>query len=269
MRLAVAVVLVGCTSQQPARQAVVPSASPSPPDLICPPSTLSALRGKDPNDGGYRVLQDDAAVEALNAAIKAREADVAPEDGHRRFDAVEAALHDMRSEVQACWRDADHPTPETQYELVLTIYGDAAGSTVMGTTVKRVEGASADGAAVLADTNAEACVARLFARLALPPGRRLATSHWIVRSDFCTTPTALAFGTMSAYADAYRRWRDDHRGVSCPMALSDLNSYARRTSADDPWSRSYVMHCSANGFEIVSAGPDRELGTADDLSLRR
>ena len=26
----------------------------------------------------------------------------------------------IHAEVQACWRDADHPTPETQYALVLT-----------------------------------------------------------------------------------------------------------------------------------------------------
>jgi hypothetical protein len=261
--LGIVVALVGCTAREPVRQAVVSTASKSPPDLICPASTVSALRGKDPKDGGYRVLQDDAAVDALNAAIKARASDPTPKDDNPRVEALHAAMHDMQSELQACWRDADHPTPETQYQLVLTIFGDAAGSTVTETSVKRIAGTA------VVETNARSCVARQFARVALPPGGGAGELHMVVRSDFCTTPTQLARGTIAAYVDAFRRWGDDHRGTRCPMALADLDPYARRTNTDDPWSRSYVMRCSSDAFEVLSAGPDRELGTADDLTSRR
>jgi hypothetical protein len=31
----------------------------------------------------------------------------------------------------------------------------------------------------------------------------------------------------------------------------------------------YVMRCDASGFQVLSAGPDRTLGTADDLETHR
>jgi len=234
------VVLAGCTAQ-PARPAVVASASQNPPDLICPAPTVPAPRATAP----------------------------AANEEERRFDALQAAIHDMHSELQACWRDADHPTPETQYELVLSIFGDAAGSTVTETSVKRIAGANADSSVLLADTTAEPCIAKRLARVALPPGNGAAGIHMVVRSDFCTTPIAIAVGTIGAYVDAFRRWGYDHRETRCPTALADLDAYARRANTDDPWSRPYVMRCSADAFEVLSAGPDRQLGTADDLTSRR
>jgi len=31
----------------------------------------------------------------------------------------------------------------------------------------------------------------------------------------------------------------------------------------------YIMRCDASGFEVISGGPDRSAGTADDLSSHR
>jgi hypothetical protein len=263
------VVLVGCNAGEPERQAVTPSAAPTTSDLVCPPSTPSGLRGKDPKDGGYLALSDDAAVDALSAAIKAGAVFHETNDTQKRFDALQGAMSDMRPEIQSCLRTADGAKPETQYELVLTMTGDSAGSHVIGTSVKRVDGVNADHTPLLAKTDAEACVAKLFARLALPPGNGLAEYHTFIRYDFCMPTATMALATVGVYADAYRRWSADHRGTACPAALSDLNSYARRTNTDDPWSQPYVMRCSANAFEVLSAGPDRRLGTADDLTSRR
>lgn len=265
-QFAILVVLVGCTAGAPERQAAAPKTAPKSADLVCPSSEPSGLRGRDPKDGGYLVLRDDAAVDALS---KAGSVDRGRTDDQRRFDALSAAMSDMRAELKTCFRAADNPRPETQYEVVLTLTGDSAGSRVIGTSVKRVDGVNPDHTPVLAKTDAEACVARLFAKLALPPGNGLGESHTFVRSDFCMPTVGIASATVGVYADAYRRWSADHRGTTCPAALADLNSYARRTSIDDPWSQPYVMRCSADAFEVLSAGPDRRIGTADDLTSRR
>jgi len=233
------VVLVACGGPAPERPGRV-AATAGTPDLICS-SPPSGLRGKDPKNGGIEP----------------------------RFAALQGAMHDLKSEIQACLRAADSPSPETQYELVMAVTGDATGSRVTSTSVKRVDGADADRTPVLANTNAEGCVAKLFARLALPPGDGYAEEHTIVRYDFCMPAVAIAQGTVGAYADAYRRWSADHRGTPCPTALSDLEGYAGGASTQDPWARPYVVRCSPSAFEVLSSGPDRQFGTADDLSSRR
>lgn len=265
-QLAALLVLVACNAGEPERQAAAPPATVSSPDLVCPSPTPSGLRGKDPKSGGYLVLSDDAAVDALSAAIQAGSADREKQHGEARFDALDAAMRDMRLEIQTCLQTADSPKGETQYELVVTVAGNSAGSHVTGTSVQRVDGVNKDNTPALAKTDAQACIAKLFARLALPPGDRTGALHTIVRADFCMRKWTIALATASAYADAYRRWGYDHRGTTCPAALSDLDSYARRTNTNDPWSRPYVMRCSATGFDVLSAGPDGRLGTADDLT---
>ncbi len=56
----------------------------------------------------------------------------------------------------------------------------------------------------------------------------------------------------------------------CP-AVSDLIEEGildRHTRREDPWGQAFVVECDAGDVEVISVGPDHELGTADDVPRR-
>ena len=50
-----------------------------------------------------------------------------------------------------------------------------------------------------------------------------------------------------------------------PARLEDLVPKYARDLHRDPWGNNYVFYRGAGGVAIVSAGPDGQLGTADDI----
>ena len=58
---------------------------------------------------------------------------------------------------------------------------------------------------------------------------------------------------------------------NCPKGMDDLVSqkYVARASAKDPWGKDFVLRCpgqnDTDGADIVSSGPDKAEGTADDI----
>lgn len=77
---------------------------------------------------------------------------------------------------------------------------------------------------------------------------------------------------------AYPMWRRANPEKTCPADIHELGrvvnagaerTYSRKTY--DPWGTDYKIACGpsaaakANGFGVISAGPDRTLGTEDDF----
>jgi general secretion pathway protein G len=58
---------------------------------------------------------------------------------------------------------------------------------------------------------------------------------------------------------------------SCPKSLEDLvaQKYVAKASAKDPWGKDFVLRCpgqnDTDGADVISAGPDKADGTADDI----
>jgi general secretion pathway protein G len=58
---------------------------------------------------------------------------------------------------------------------------------------------------------------------------------------------------------------------NCPKSLDDLvaQKYVAKASAKDPWGKDFVLRCpgtnDTDGADVMSAGPDKADGTADDI----
>ena len=58
---------------------------------------------------------------------------------------------------------------------------------------------------------------------------------------------------------------------TCPKSLDDLvaQKYVSKGSAKDPWGKDFVLRCpgqnDVDGADVISAGPDKQDGTADDI----
>jgi hypothetical protein len=84
---------------------------------------------------------------------------------------------------------------------------------------------------------------------------------------------ATAKATIRYYVDeAYPLWRATHAGAVCPP---HLNVFPTPAGGDvDPWGGAYVLTCTKWGYSgeptirVRSAGPDRVLGTQDDIDPR-
>lgn len=82
-----------------------------------------------------------------------------------------------------------------------------------------------------------------------------------------------ATATIRYYVDeAYPLWRATHRGAVCP---AHLNVFPTPAGGEvDPWGGAYVLACTTWAVSgeptilVRSAGPDRVLGTHDDLDQR-
>lgn len=72
----------------------------------------------------------------------------------------------------------------------------------------------------------------------------------------------------SAIRTAAAIWR--MRGSSdCPSVddLIDDHLLSRETRSRDPWDQPFVVTCEPDSVHVVSAGPDRRLGTEDDVPV--
>jgi general secretion pathway protein G len=58
---------------------------------------------------------------------------------------------------------------------------------------------------------------------------------------------------------------------NCPKSLDDLvaQKYVAKASAKDPWGKDFVLRCpgqqDTDGADVISSGPDKADGTADDI----
>jgi general secretion pathway protein G len=58
---------------------------------------------------------------------------------------------------------------------------------------------------------------------------------------------------------------------SCPKGLEDLvgQKYVAKASAKDPWGKDFTVRCpgqnDTDGADVISSGPDKADGTADDI----
>jgi hypothetical protein len=81
----------------------------------------------------------------------------------------------------------------------------------------------------------------------------------------CQTPEGRRFlqvrQDLARLAAAYLRCKS-----SCPT-LADLREVAREVPADDPWHSRYLVVCTDSDFHVRSLGPDREIGTRDDVRM--
>lgn len=272
MRRAAVLVLVAACHHHDERAAPVtpvhPVADDVVPELSCPAQDRpSKLRGVDPQQGGYIIVRDLAELERWRADHGA--VALANDASSRSTVATWAAFDDLRADIQKCMVSADGAHPELQYEMNMALDASSVATLITGVSVQRIDGAAADGAPILGKTGAEACVGDLLGRLVLPPSTyglgRLMT---VVRQDFCTPTVEIALNATRSYVDAYRTWWRAHRDRVCPVSLSELDGYGR-DHGKDPWHQPYEMRCDANGFEVISGGPDRRIGTADDLSAHR
>ena len=67
---------------------------------------------------------------------------------------------------------------------------------------------------------------------------------------------------VQALAGAIRKRTPGSEGTMGPCpALATLDPSLPKT---DPWGNAYTLEC-ANGYEVVSAGPDGKIGTKDDI----
>ena len=72
--------------------------------------------------------------------------------------------------------------------------------------------------------------------------------------------------------EAFPQWALAHVSKACPDSLRDLGEYVNKPIQSDPWGTPYKMLCGAaapkeaKGFAVVSFGPDKTEGTADDVT---
>jgi general secretion pathway protein G len=62
-------------------------------------------------------------------------------------------------------------------------------------------------------------------------------------------------------------WQTVHSVQGCPTTteLKADKSIDSASSLNDPWGKPYQIKCDASDVTVVSGGPDKRLGTADDL----
>jgi hypothetical protein len=271
--VAVLVVFAGCYSQDESP----PPARPAPkhasasagdvPELTCSHPAPPALRGVDPQQGGFRLLETDAEVEAVRNAMQSGTG--APSSASsRRPPALWAAFDELRASIQYCMVEADGNHPALEYELRFSITGNSIASLIEHVHLLRITDTNVLLSSPLVTSQAEACVAQLLTHVELPPGDSIDSTVTSFRQDFCTRTIDVARRTTHRLVDAYMAWWRSHRGQTCPASLAELQEL-EATEALDPWHQPYVMRCDSSGFQVLSAGPDRTFGTDDDVEAHR
>jgi type II secretory pathway pseudopilin PulG len=58
----------------------------------------------------------------------------------------------------------------------------------------------------------------------------------------------------------------ENRNADCP-SVADLveGGVLDDDNTRDPWDQEYVIECSGDNVEVTSSGPDRQMGTEDDI----
>ena len=88
-------------------------------------------------------------------------------------------------------------------------------------------------------------------------------AHWpSAPTDRSSVITSLK--SLHAVAEA---WRVGHP-EECPtlQRLKDERELAASTNLNDPWGNPYKVLCDEDTTRLVSSGPDRRDGTADDVA---
>lgn len=79
---------------------------------------------------------------------------------------------------------------------------------------------------------------------------------------------ALAKANVTMVAGVVARYRDSQDG-GCPPDLGAMRDAGLvDTPPTDPWGNAYAVKCSPDASETSSAGPDKQWGTADDISKK-
>ena len=116
--------------------------------------------------------------------------------------------------------------------------------------------------------------------------RGLALAQVLVALTLCGVVSAVAAGwravsvqcsardqaraLVGAATRAILEWQEHHPGRVCPRALREaFPAGAADAPPLDPWGEPLVYRCpgtaSGDGFDLLSTGPDRRAGTADDI----
>ena len=88
-------------------------------------------------------------------------------------------------------------------------------------------------------------------------------------NGFCHAPFRTAKMRVMAVEDAAVQYMIET--PSCPHSVDDLvaGRYLDRGNARDPWGSRLLLLCPGSrdheGVDVISLGPDKELGTADDI----
>lgn len=90
---------------------------------------------------------------------------------------------------------------------------------------------------------------------------------WIVQSMVPSTKQRGAESELSSFVDVIAAHHDLYG--ECPLDLSDLYRGTKHeggaTRVIDPWGSDYIYERTSTGYVIRSLGPDRKMGTPDDL----
>ena len=95
---------------------------------------------------------------------------------------------------------------------------------------------------------------------------------WSIRTINQKSRVKQALVDISRIGHAARLFRADHG--RCPDDLDELiyppNQRRYIDQIEDPWQRRYMLKCPAKldpgGVEVISGGPDRDLGGNDNIS---
>lgn len=84
---------------------------------------------------------------------------------------------------------------------------------------------------------------------------------------FSTSQLSTAKNTAIEIQNAVDMYRVSH-GSKCPKSVKELKAAGEIARAvKDPWGQDYVIDCGDSVMvKVSSAGPDKEMGTDDDIS---
>ncbi len=85
-------------------------------------------------------------------------------------------------------------------------------------------------------------------------------------AELSASHRARAESTLNVLRAAVELWRATHDDV-CPSVEDMVRDVLDSKPAlfKDPWGAPYAIQCSDEAISVRSAGPDRKLGTADDI----
>lgn len=80
----------------------------------------------------------------------------------------------------------------------------------------------------------------------------------------------IAHNGTQTVENAYGLWRASHPDQDCPESIDDLKSVMKKgQELNDPWGTAYQITCPSahdRDIDVVSAGPDKKMGTDDDIA---
>jgi hypothetical protein len=87
--------------------------------------------------------------------------------------------------------------------------------------------------------------------------------------SFVESKVHIAFWRVAGAERALADYSLEHQ--RCPTTRDDLigGGYIDAPSLVDPWGTSIAYWCSDDAANVISAGPDRTFGTADDITSAR